>query len=72
MEADSSDKLVRVVYWEGAAQREGLAADYSEAMQFASRNKNAFGPKFYEIATGCQLFDDGNGLCVENQSYYVV
>jgi hypothetical protein len=68
----TTPKLVRVFYWVGTTQHEALAADYAEAMAIASRNQNKYDPTFYEIATGERLYDDGNGLCVEDHSYYVV
>lgn len=71
MSTTETAKLVKVAYWQGTTQREGLAADYAEAMNLASQNQNAYDPTFWEIATGRQLFDDGNGLCVEDRSYYV-
>lgn len=65
--------LVRVVYWAGTTQREQEVASYKEAMDLISReHRNAFGPTYYEISTGRQLYDDGNGLAVEDRSYYVV
>lgn len=66
----TTPKLVKVIYWVGTTQREGLAANYAEAMEFASRNQNAHDPKFYEIATGEQLYDDGNGLRAESDDHY--
>lgn len=67
----TESKKVKVVYWQGTTQREELAADYQEAMSIASRNQNAHDPAFYEISTGKELFDDGNGLCYEDRSVYV-
>lgn len=64
--------LVKVVYWVGTRQVEAEAADYAEAMELAGRNQNAFDPTFYEIATGKQLHDDGNGLRGADDSVYVV
>jgi hypothetical protein len=34
-------------------------------------HRNSHSPQFEEISTGRTLIDDGNGLCVEDQSYYV-
>jgi hypothetical protein len=68
----TENKLVKVVYWAGTQQREALASDYAEAMELAGRNQNAYDPAFYEISTGKQLHDDGNGLRYEDQSVYVV
>jgi hypothetical protein len=65
-------KTVRVVYWQGTVQRTEEVSTYAEAMEVASKNSNAYDPAFYEISTGKQLFDDGNGLCYEDQSVYVV
>jgi hypothetical protein len=65
-------KLVRVVYWQGTTQKQEEVADYIEAMSVASKNSNAHDPAFYEISTGKRLHDDGNGLCYEDQSVYVV
>mgnify|MGYP003443881018 CR=1 FL=1 len=60
-------KLVRVVYWAGTSQVEAEVSTYKEAMKVASLNRNAFGPSFYEIATGEELFDlDGRGLANES------
>ena len=60
-------KLVRVVYWAGTTQLEAEVSTYREAMKFASLNRNAFGPSFYEIATNEELFDlDGRGLANED------
>lgn len=68
-----SANLVKVVYWAGTTQREAEVSSYSEAMALIEReHRNAYDPAFYELATGKKLFDDGNGLCVEDRSYYVV
>lgn len=67
----TATKLVKVIYWQGTTQREGLATDYAEAMNFASLNQNAHDPKFYDLNTGEQLYDDGNGLCNEDRVYTV-
>ena len=64
--------LVKVVYWVGTAKREGLAADYLDAMNLATLNSNLTLPKFYEISTGRQLYDDGNGLRDDDGNAYVV
>lgn len=64
---------VRVVYWAGTTQHEAEVSSYEEAMKIIEeRHRNAYDPTFYEISTGRQLFDDGHGLCVEDQSYYAV
>lgn len=69
----TTTNLVKVVYWAGTTQREREVSSYAEAMELIDReHRNAYDPRFYEIATGKQLFDDGNGLCVEDRSYYVV
>ncbi len=69
----ASKKLVRVVYWAGTTQQEKEVASYRAAKQVVAReHRNAYSPAFYEISTGRKLYDDGNGLCVEDQSYYVV
>lgn len=62
--------LVRVVYWAGTTQREAEVPDYAAAMRVASLNQNASQPTFWELSTGKQLFDDGNGLCYEDRSVY--
>lgn len=68
-----SAKLVRVVYWAGTTQKEKEVGSYVAAMRVVSdEHRNAHDPAFYEIATDRKLFDDGHGLCVEDQSYYVV
>ena len=73
MAATKTAKLVRVVYWTGTTQKEKEVSSYREAMKLIDReHRNAYGPAFYEISTGRELFDDGNGLCVEDRSYYVV
>ena len=63
-------KIVRVTYWRGTLQLEDLAASYAEATEIASRNQNAYPAKFYDLATGEQLYDDGNGLRGEESSVY--
>lgn len=73
MNANATKNLVKVVYWAGTTQREKEVSSYREAMDLIDReHRNAHDPAFYEIATGRELFEDDNGLCVEDQSYYVV
>jgi hypothetical protein len=68
-----ANHLVRVIYWAGTTRKERSVSTYADAMDLIDReHRNAYSPTFHEIATGCQLFDDGNGLCVEDRSYYVV
>ena len=64
---------VRVHYWAGTTQQTADVSSYREAMRVVDeRHRNAYDPTFEEIATGRQLHDDGNGLCYEDQSIYVV
>lgn len=43
---------------------EATATTYRGAMRIASRNQNAYGPRFYN-ERGKELHDDGNGLATE-------
>jgi hypothetical protein len=63
---------VRVVYWEGATQVEAEASTYAEAITLAAKNRNAYPPRYYDSATGKQLYDDGNGLRGEDDDTYTV
>ena len=63
---------VRVVYWFGETQVEGKASTYAEATALAERNRNAHPPRYYDSATGKQLYDDGNGLRGEDDDTYTV
>lgn len=56
---------IRVVYFLGTLQREGFATTYRGAMRVASRNQNAWSPRFY-ADDGEKLLDDGNGLMRES------
>jgi hypothetical protein len=53
---------VRVTYWRGTTECEGVATSYRGAMRIASRNQNAWEPRFYDAETGERLYDDGQGL----------
>ena len=64
--------VIRVVYWAGTREVEGFANTYQSALRIAGKNQNAHGPTFYDTSTGKVLFDDGNGLCDESQTYYAV
>lgn len=55
---------ITVKYWVGTAQYEGTAKTYKGALRIASRNQNAYGPRFYDDA-GAELHDTGFGLAYE-------
>ena len=52
---------VIVKYWRGTTRHEGTAKTYKGAMRIASRNQNAYPPRFYD-ASGRELYDTGYGL----------
>ncbi len=54
--------MIRVEYWIGTTRFTGKAKTYRGAMRIASRNSNAYDPKFYDDKTGQELADDGSGL----------
>ena len=62
---------VTVHYWIGTTQYEDTAETYEEAMEFASRNRNAWPPTFYD-ENGNQLFDDGRGLREADSDVYAM
>ena len=53
-----------VKYWRGTTQLEGQATTYGGAMRIASRNQNAFPPRFYD-KDGQELYDTVYGLAYE-------
>lgn len=55
---------ITIKYWAGTQQVEGTATTYRGAVRIASRNRNAYGPSYYDEA-GERLHDDGNGLAYE-------
>lgn len=55
---------ITVKYWVGTSRREDIATSYEEAMEIASRNQNAYPPRFYD-PDGVQLHDLGNCLAYE-------
>ncbi len=55
---------VTVRYWIGTRECEGRAINYTGAMLIASRNQNAYTPRFYDHA-GVRLHDLGNCLAYE-------
>jgi hypothetical protein len=57
---------VKVVYWRSTTQLEGTATTYAGARRVASKNQNAYPPRFYDKKTGEQLHDDGQGLVYES------
>lgn len=66
-------KTVRVIYWAGTTQQTAEVSSYREAMRVVDKfHRNSYSPRFEEISTGKELYDDGNGLCYEDQSCYVV
>lgn len=68
-----SKEMVRVTYWAGTTQRTVEVSSYREAMAVITKyHRNSHAPTFEEVSTGRQLFDDGNGLCYEDRSVYVV
>lgn len=57
---------ITVKYWLGTLRQEAVAGSYEEAMEIASRNQNAYEPKFYD-PDGVRLYDLGNCLAYEAQ-----
>ncbi len=57
---------ITVKYWIGPTQYQGTATTYRGAMRIASRNQNAYPPKFYD-EEGKKLYDTGFGLAYEDQ-----
>ena len=55
---------IRITYWSGTTQCEATATTYRGALRIASRNRNAYGPSFYD-QDGQRLHDDGSGLAYE-------
>lgn len=55
---------ITVTYWRGTLQLTGTATTYRGAMRIASRNQNAFPPRFYD-EKGIQLHDLGHTLAYE-------
>jgi hypothetical protein len=73
MTTNTQKPLVRVILWRGTEQVERHASTYEEVKALIDcEHRNAHDPKFYEIATGRQIYDDGSGLCLEDRGYYVV
>ena len=62
---------IRVIYWRGTTECEGFATTYCGAMRIASRNQNAYQPRYFDD-DGRQLYDDGNGLRYEDADAYAV
>ena len=56
---------ITVKYWIGTNQVRGVAYDYADAMDIASRNSNASQPTFW-TEDGEQLHD--NGFCLVTES----
>ena len=52
---------ITVRYWRGTTQYVGTATTYRGALRIASRNQNAYSPRYYDDK-GTALYDDGNGL----------
>lgn len=61
--------MITVKYWRSTTQHEEQCFTYAEAVEIASRNQNAFPPRFYGDR-GEELFDDGNGLWSESTECY--
>lgn len=57
---------VKVVYWRGTMEFEGVATTYRGAMRIADRTQNTMLPRFYDAQTGEPLHDDGQGLVYES------
>ena len=55
---------IKVTYWRGTQQLEGTADSYEGAMELASRNENAYTPRFFD-ANGVRLHDLGECLAYE-------
>lgn len=62
---------IRVVYWDGPNQTSRECNTYRQSLAIAQRNSNSHDAKFFEIATGKQLHDDGNGLRYADAAVYV-
>lgn len=56
-----------VKYWHGTLECQGIATSYRGAMRIASRNQNAYQPRYYD-PQGRELFDTGYGLAYEPQA----
>lgn len=56
---------ITVRYWRGTSRCEGTATTYKGALRIASRNQNAFQPRFYD-EDGKELYDNGFGLAYED------
>jgi hypothetical protein len=57
---------ITVKYWIGTTQYTGTAKTYLGAMKLASKNQNAYQPRFCD-ENGIELHDDGNGLAYEGR-----
>lgn len=57
---------IRVRYWRGTTQHEGIATSYLGARKIANRNQNALPPTFW--LGDRQLYDDGNGLVLASDA----
>lgn len=55
---------IRVEYWRGNTKYVGHAKTYKGAMRIASRNQNAYPPRFYD-KDGKELYDTGYGLAYQ-------
>jgi hypothetical protein len=63
-----NEKMTKIIvkYWRGTLRLEDTAESYDGAMEIATKNQNAYPPRFY-TETGEELHDDGNCLVTESE-----